>query len=166
MTRTTKKPGRDLKWVFVTWFHIGTYLSRLKIISTPFGGIYLHKIKTPDNDHITHCHPWRFVSIVLRGGYWEVRRDPMTLNLVRRRVKHVSVMRTHESHYIEALLRPNGKPTWTLVFVGRRVRTWGFWRQIEPFEADRYRATVSGRRSGWTWHEFDSDIIHDRRLNE
>jgi hypothetical protein len=42
-------------------------------INTPFGGVKLHHILRSDEDRDCHDHPWSFLSIVLRGGYWEHR---------------------------------------------------------------------------------------------
>ena len=35
------------------------------------GRIYLHHFLRSDHDRALHDHPWNFVSIILRGGYWE-----------------------------------------------------------------------------------------------
>ena len=118
-----------------------TYLSRLRIVQTPWFALYLHRMDGPDSRPTLHDHPWNIVSVVLRGGYVERRLNPkdMTVN-ERRRVRWVNVMRTHDAHAITTLLRV---PTWTLLFVGPRVRTWGY---LEP---------ASGYRIGWTWTEFN-----------
>lgn len=47
------------------------YLARLRILDTPWFGIYLHDIFEPDGDRDPHNHPWSFLSIVLRGRYVE-----------------------------------------------------------------------------------------------
>jgi len=38
-------------------------------------GVYLHCIDTPDPGVDLHDHPWWFGSLVLYGGYTEVRTD-------------------------------------------------------------------------------------------
>ena len=63
------------KWAFWRWYDIvlegEPYLTRLNLIKTPWFSVKLHWILRPDPDRDLHCHPWRFVSFVLRGGYEE-----------------------------------------------------------------------------------------------
>jgi hypothetical protein len=42
-----------------------------RAINTRFGGVKLHHILRSDDDRDLHDHPWSFLSIVLKGGYWE-----------------------------------------------------------------------------------------------
>lgn len=46
------------------------YLIRYSILSTPWFAIKLHNIMMNDDDCV-HDHPWSFLSIILKGGYWE-----------------------------------------------------------------------------------------------
>jgi len=108
-----------------------TYLSRLRIISTPWFGIYLHRFYGPDPRWTLHDHPWPFVSFVLRGGYVERRPGGF------RRVRWVNVLRRGDVHAIVSL---NRTPTTTLMLVGRRNRKWGY---VEP------------TGDGYTWTAFD-----------
>lgn len=121
--------GKRKPWQFMSKFVItdnngDPYLIRWRIIQTPFFAIYLHKILTGDSDLYVHDHPWTFVSIILRGGYIETRRDNKTRRLYKRHIRHINVMRRDDAHYIEWLDR---KPTWSFLFIGRRRRTWGFY---------------------------------------
>lgn len=103
------------------------YLTRWRIISTPMASLYLHRIGTPDSRPTLHDHPWSFVSIILKGGYTEMRLDKHDHTTRRRFVRFVNVMRRDDAHYIERL---HGGPVWSLLFVGRRRRTWGYWRPV------------------------------------
>ena len=95
----------------------------------------------PDSRPTLHDHPWRFLSVVLRGGYTERRLDPRTMEVNEaHRVRWFNRMRTCDYHAIVKLART---PTWTLLFVGPRVRTWGY---LEPLPV---------RRGQWRWTEFD-----------
>lgn len=132
-------------WAFMERFEIPDldnperlYLTRLRIVATPWFGVYLHRLDGPDSRPTLHDHPWSFVSLILRGGYVERR-----LNLHDRWVEThtrrlLNVMRRGDAHYIRELLRV---PTWTLLLVGRRRRTWGY---LEPMTA-----------GGWIWTPFD-----------
>lgn len=135
------------RWAFMERFEVPnldrpeeTYLWRLRIIQTPWFGVYLHRMDGPDSRWTLHDHPWSFVSFVLRGGYIERRLDPHDRSFHRRLVQRVNVMRTHDAHAITRLLRI---PTWTLVFVGARRRTWGYWER------------TLGDDDRWAWTPFD-----------
>lgn len=130
---------RSARWAFMERFVVPDYdsdydyLVRWRVIQTPWFGIYLHRFDTPDPRPTLHDHPWPFVSFVLRGGYSEVAASrKMALRIhggqdwpygLHRRVRWVNVKRTGEFHWISHLRRV---PTWTLMFVGRRQRTWGY----------------------------------------
>lgn len=47
------------------------YLVRLRIVQTPWFGLYVHDIHEDDGDRHPHNHPWSFLSLVLRGYYTE-----------------------------------------------------------------------------------------------
>lgn len=144
--------GRSGRWAFMEKFMVpnydddGTYLTRLRILQTPWFGIYLHRFDGPDPRPTLHDHPWPFLSLVLRGGYVERRLDPLTFTVnEEHRVRWVNRMRTHDAHAIMRLLRV---PSWTLMLVGRRVRTWGYW---EPW-ATSADGVIYGP---WRWTAFD-----------
>ena len=111
------------------------------LVRFPAFGIYLHKFLRSDYDRALHDHPWPFIAIILAGGYTEVH-DQTTDG------KHISIFHKPWS----VLLRPaewrqrvviGDKPSWSLVIVGRRQRSWGFflpdgwcwWRKHNPTAA-------------------------------
>jgi hypothetical protein len=113
------------------------YLDRLRVVSTAWGGIFFHRIYLPDAP-ILHDHPWNFWSLILKGGgYVEVRPHG-----VRRRVKRFNRVRATDAHYIESLASPE---VWTLLFIGRRSRNWGYLRPTE---------------TGFEWTAWDKDENH------
>ncbi len=93
--------------------------------------IYLHKFLRDDDDRALHDHPWWFLSIMLRGVYYEM--TPSEWNrfgqVALRKTGSVAFRRATHRHRV-ALIRDkagNPIPCWTLVFTGPKVRTWGFW---------------------------------------
>jgi hypothetical protein len=116
------------------------YLFRLRIVQTPWFGIYLHDIYEPD-DGPPHNHPWSFVSIVLRGHYVErVYIDALDWPklCVPKRHRRFSAHRMgrHEAHkIIEAA--PGLK---TLILVGKRGPGWGFFEDGEYVPWQEYEA--------------------------
>jgi hypothetical protein len=104
------------------------------LFRVPSFGIFLHKLCRSDHDRALHDHPWSFLSVVLKGGYDEIRYV--------RTITQIGVYGRfeedeHQHHSVGSILfRPaewrhrviiNDKPAWTLVFVGLNRRRWGFW---------------------------------------
>lgn len=123
-----------------------TYLTRLRLIQTPWFGIYLHRMDGPDSRDTLHDHPWSFVSIVLRGGYWEMR-EYLSHG---QQISRINVKRAEDLHYIYKLFR---YPTWTLMLVGRRKREWGYldrdgtWtRYDQHLHSKEYDVAMAARR--------------------
>jgi hypothetical protein len=148
--RTQKK--LDDRWALFSHQNIpakdgsgDVYLHRYRLVKTPWFSIYLHDLNLPDSDRDPHDHPFTFWSLVLRGQYVETiyEQHPIgdlyeepwsrsTVNLTewpqktyRRRWLAGSFhkMTTDKAHKIDSV----GPKTKTLVFAGRRRRTWGFW---------------------------------------
>ena len=95
------------------------YLRRWWIIPrNRWFNIYLHHIRRPDDDRALHDHPWWNASIVLRGGYLEVR----PIGYKTRRPGSVVIRRPLTAHR----LVPLSGDCWTLFITGPRVREWGF----------------------------------------
>lgn len=142
--------GRKAGWAFMDRFEVpdydtdAAYLVRLRILESPWFGIYLHRFNLPDPRPTLHDHPWNFRSLVLRGGYVEAtaysaaRTDSRPVNSdpawpattygehgAWRTLRKGSVnrKRAEDVHTIVHLLRV---PTWTLMLVGRRRRVWGY----------------------------------------
>lgn len=120
----TRRPWQFMKHFIIRMPDGSIYLDRLRIISTPYFGILLHKFTGPDAEPYLHDHPWSFISIVLRGGYVEVLRNNHDRTAKTRHVRFFNFKRKDDAHFICQLDR---NPTWTLILHGRRQRTWGFY---------------------------------------
>lgn len=141
---------RSPRWALWQRFTIpcqdGThYLARLRIVQTPWFGVYLHDIFEDDGDRDPHNHPWSFVSIVLRGHYTE-RLYPDPLN-----TRQHFVLKTHRRWSAHRMGRSSAHRIVeaapglkTLILVGPRRASWGFFR-----EADWFR----GRLVDWQDYE-------------
>lgn len=147
------------RWAFMERLDIPcqdglVYLTRLRIIQTPWFGLYLHDINAPDSDPHPHDHPWTFVSIVLRGHYVEEFHPYPNVspqfyvrtNTWRRGSIH-RMGRESAHRIIEAA--PGLK---TLILVGRRKRDWGFftdagWVQWEDYFSQQPKRDHRGGRA-------------------
>lgn len=122
------------RWTFNSRFLVGKagnpMMERWRLIQTPLFGVYVHFIYREDLDPTPHDHPWRFWSLVLRGGYTEDYRDDSRYLLDaefkthRRGSTHTFPLRA--CHRIISV-EPR---TVTLVVVGRKLRSWGFYDEM------------------------------------
>lgn len=127
--------GRSARWAFMEKFAVPdydrpdrNYLTRWRLIQTPWFGIYLHRFDGPDPRPTLHDHPWNFRSLVLLGGYEEAltyAEGPPGLHgsWAQRRAGRWNRKHAEDTHTITELWRV---PTWTLMLVGRRRREWGY----------------------------------------
>jgi hypothetical protein len=119
------------------------YLVRLRIVQTPWFGIYLHDIHKDDGDRAPHNHPWSFVSIVLRGDYTErLYPDPLGRPehyvLQRHGARSVHGMGRKSAHRIVDAA-PRLK---TLILTGRRQASWGFFVNGEHVDWSDYERQI------------------------
>jgi hypothetical protein len=145
-------------------------LNRWRLIQTPWGGIYLHRINTPDRHPTLHDHPWPFVSLIVWGGYKELigeRADgtpdgPITGRRFRGwRRGSIHLMRKTDAHTITHV----APHTWTLLLVGRRKPEpiWGYWDEsgFTPWDehphGDEFRAAMAAREVRQAMREVDGD---------
>ncbi len=116
---------------------------------TEFGS-RVHHLATPDIDRHLHDHPWDFVSIVLKGGYTEIRpavgmagewdedgAEPTYPTV--RTVGDIAFRRAEDRHRIISV-EPD---TYTLCITGPKKKSWGFYTP-EGFKGWRDYCSVHG----------------------
>ena len=124
------------------------YLLRWYVIPrNRYLNVYLHKFLRSDDDRALHDHPWWFVSLMLKGGYWEHRdgrqpkwRDAGSVALRRANVLHRVELDTGFTRIDGCVVGRHNKPCWTLIVTGPKIREWGFkcpqgWRHWKEFTA-------------------------------
>jgi hypothetical protein len=97
----------------------------------PFN-VFVHKFLKSDPDDL-HDHPWPYMTIILRGGYWEYTRD--TVMPTWKGAGQIRFGHSTDYHRIE--LEPDVE-CWTLFVPGPKIRDWGFlvgnsWIQNEQY---------------------------------
>lgn len=116
------------------------FFNRYTVMKSPILSIYIHQFMRGDSDRCLHDHPWPFISIILRGGYWEeMRIDQEHMIEIGSENERWQLGRTvyhwrrpgsilwrlaKTAHRID--IKPGTHP-WSLVIVGRKSRDWGFW---------------------------------------
>ena len=120
--------SHDRRWLLWRWKVVSknTYITRLDVVRTPWFGVKVHWMRGPDPERDPHDHPRGFLSIVLRGGYTEMRHrrwtgDTQWFSLCIHRWFNwmPDPMRPHRI----TVIQPN---TVTLVLEWGRRREWGF----------------------------------------
>ena len=120
MDREDNEPYLERYYVFLrdrTWF--------------PFN-VFIHKFLKSDPDDL-HDHPWPYMTIILRGGYWEWTKNNPTPQW-----KGAGQIRFgHSTDYHRIELEP-GVDCWTMFVPGPKQRDWGFlvknrWIQHEQY---------------------------------
>lgn len=127
------REGR-VRWGVLQTFLIGRHdnpmMKRLRLVQTPWFGVYVHLIYREDMDPVPHDHPWTFWRCVLRGGYLEhYLTDPGRGRVALRAQRRWRIGRFPTSHAHRIVLVKPG--TVSLVVVGRKRRAWGFWGPSE-----------------------------------
>lgn len=85
--------------------------------------VRLHHIVRPDQDRHLHDHPWNARTVILRGGYVEIRPISDDEHMLHtRNAGDTCRLRFGEYHRIISV-QPD---TWTLFITGRYRGTWGF----------------------------------------
>jgi hypothetical protein len=109
----------------------------------PFN-VFVHKFLKSDTEDV-HDHPWPFLTIILKGGYWEWRPQ---FDATGRKVGEIarwcgpgSIRWTSARQYHRVELDPD-VTCWTLFMPGIKQRDWGFlvknkWIQWEEYLAAR-----------------------------
>lgn len=132
--------NRGRKRIIFDRQHNEPYLERYYLLlkkrnRLPFN-IFLHKFLKGDVDEHLHDHPWNYITIVLKGGYWEITPNGKYW----RGAGHIRRCTATSMHRIE--LEP-GVDCWTLFIPGIRKREWGFdvdglWTHYKTYLRERY----------------------------
>lgn len=114
------------------YLHIDDYMERYWLIKRrwwlPFS-IRVHHILRSDDDRHLHDHPWLNISIVLRGGYFEVTPKTQICNCTPLdpvwRKRGSIVFRLPSTRH-RLVVQP-GDDVWSLFIMGPKVQDWGFY---------------------------------------
>lgn len=150
----------------------GRFLDRWGLSVRGWFGVYVHRIVDEDPGVDLHDHPWPFATVILWGGYAEevaeAREAPMLARIaeatreliaddalpgdeipnlprgIQREWRRGTVHRMPLTHVHR--ITSCAPHTWTLVLVGRKSRSWGFY-QSDGF-VDHRHYDYDGRRPG------------------
>jgi hypothetical protein len=109
----------------------------------------IHHILRSDDDRAFHDHPWWYVTIILRGGYFEVRRvyDESGLYVGDSRTWYgPGSILFRGSKSLHRLELPKGRTCWTLFITGPKQQHWGFFPN--PVNKIYYREYLDNHGKG------------------
>jgi hypothetical protein len=135
----------------------------------------IHNVLRSDNDRHMHDHRWASLSIVLRGGYYEVTprdqaqhpRDDRREFERRWRGPGSVIFRRHSTsrHRLDV---PEGKTCWTLFLMIGKPQDWGFYTEhgrVVASRHDEYKAATTERERhsiAWECDPVRAGIVLDR----
>ena len=132
MDRTENEPYLERYYVFFK-----------ERVTFPYN-VFLHKFLKSDPDDV-HDHPWNYFTIILAGGYYEwiaQFNEDGTKSCEVRHWRGPGSFRFGNTHTFHRIELKEGVTPWTLFFVGKRQREWGFivkdkWIHFEKYLSDR-----------------------------
>jgi hypothetical protein len=111
------------KWCFWRWTIVDSeYITRLHVIKTPWFAICVHWLNKADPEPWLHDHPVSFLSLILRGGYKEMRYNREHCRIQYNNWFNFVLANPNDRHSIMEV-QPN---TVTVCFMGPKTREWGF----------------------------------------
>ena len=116
------------------YFHLDGYMNRYWLL--PYGrqviAARIHQILRSDIDRFYHDHPWSYVSVILRGGYWEVtpmfNSSGIYIGDVRKWYGAGSVIFRPAKTWHRLEVR-EGETVWTLFITGKYRQKWGYLKE-------------------------------------
>lgn len=102
------------------YFDLPGYMRRRWVFVCPWFSVRIHHILRSDSDRALHDHPFNYGSLILRGGYWEHLADGS------RTWYGPGSLRFAKAEQLHRLELPINTTTWSLFFIGKRRRDWGF----------------------------------------
>jgi hypothetical protein len=102
----------------IGWIEIGERFTRYFVWRSRWFNVFIHQMYAPIAPPLCHDHPWSFVSLVLKKGYWE-STDGQTFAW--RPSKSILYRPAEFRHTVKT----DNETAWSLVVTGPKRRQWG-----------------------------------------
>ena len=105
----------------------------------PFN-VFIHKFLKSDIED-PHDHPWDFITIILKGGYYEERynyNDDINNDVKTTTWRGVGSIQYVRAEQIHRIRLTENVDCWTLFIPFNRRRGWGFWRLNQDSKNNNY----------------------------
>lgn len=130
-------------------------MTRTELLRTPWGVLHVHVFHASDAARDLHDHPWRFISLILWGGYTEVRPvrnirvmvlDPKYADQFRPSRAEVQeqvwiqpgTLRRLPARWAHRVVIAEGAKAFTLIWTFPHERSWGFYTESGWMHNRRY----------------------------
>lgn len=124
------------------YWHLPGYMDRYWLFKTRWLQARFHVIHRGDKGRDLHDHPFTFTSLILWGGYLEIKeRADGTIGSTAHRAGSINTCNNRDFHRICTVI--GAQPCITLVFIwGRGKKSWGFKTKngFVPHEDYRYES--------------------------
>lgn len=132
--------------------------------------VVIHKFLRSDSpDDGVHDHPWPYISVVLKGGYYEWLahprkqgefwcswRGPGSVIFARATRRHRVELKTENHWFNNHTGERRPVPAWTLFVMGPRRRTWYFYVEgVKHHWKDWIARRQAGKNEDQKWREND-----------
>lgn len=136
--RSSKSHRWDLMGKYYVEVNGKVFLNRLRVILTPWFGVYFTRIYGPDLDRSPHNHSRWFATFILSGSYVEERwviPEMTSLGTRCHRRFSIKVMRRDQAHNITKM----NSAVRTLVLCGPHYDSFKFWTPEGPVDWRDYK---------------------------
>lgn len=100
-----------------------------RLLQTVGVAVRVHNILRSDDDRAFHDHPWPYLTIILKGGYFEVQpvfdKSGLHTGIMRTWRGPGSIMLRGAKSWHRLEVDP-AKDCWTLFCTGKQAQQWGF----------------------------------------
>ena len=106
----------------------GPFLTVYRILKLWRISVCVHHFHRADEDPDCHDHPFHFMTIILKGGYWEETQFNNYPKLVRSKWRGAGYIGFRKASYLHRIVHISDGPCWTLCikFTPFIEREWGF----------------------------------------
>lgn len=126
------EPARKVgKWEIIGPAACPLIARRELLVLGRYGKVMIHRFFPNASDKDCHDHPASFVTVILRGGYDDIRPTGEVEEL-----RAPAIRFRHAEHAHITKVGPKGATT--LVIMGPKRRAWGFWRDGKWMEWKTY----------------------------
>lgn len=109
----------------IGWEEIGERFTRYTILRTRWFNIYLHQLYAPIAHSQCHDHPWSFIAVLLRGGYYEFAGKQWVWQPPGRILYRPATFRHN-------VVTKGQSISWSIIFTNKKFRDWGFMDDCVP----------------------------------
>lgn len=101
------------------------HFRRYRLLDANLFKICIHQICRSDADNDPHDHPFDFTSLILKGSYTEMVLTPPNWDKPEHHTYSAGNIVSHKAEDAHKLSL-NSKEVWTLVFMSKKLRNWGY----------------------------------------